>query len=317
MFVTLHLVQKISFGNREYVKASEAAKRFKYTQDYIGQLCRGDKVDARLVGRVWYVNLESITEYRKTKHTTQKKAAKTSVSQKTKSKGLSVEPVVRAKTARKLQEAFPGDASRAVKHVSAKYSKDDGAIIPVLGAKPTNTEPVVDRAPQKRPSVVIKVKPNTRKTTVYHTEKIPEITLKSKLKVTDDIKDHVPKTVTDVRREDVPDQTRDTAPQPYRVVVSPATQKPAQKSVNFHPQSVSTKNQPTAKQTLSAGQTAAPKKKRRIRLLASFLYMLGLMSVALLVLGLSHFNETGSVAPLSGVTFSVEVALEKVLEILQ
>ena len=38
---------------------------FGYTQDYIGQLCRGEKIDARRIGRTWYVCEKSILEHRK------------------------------------------------------------------------------------------------------------------------------------------------------------------------------------------------------------------------------------------------------------
>lgn len=43
-----------------YTKASILAKKFRYTADYLGQLCRSGKVDAQLVGRAWYVNEASL-----------------------------------------------------------------------------------------------------------------------------------------------------------------------------------------------------------------------------------------------------------------
>lgn len=46
-----------------YTKAGVLAKEFHYTTDYIGQLCRGEKVDAQLVGRSWYVSRESLEEH--------------------------------------------------------------------------------------------------------------------------------------------------------------------------------------------------------------------------------------------------------------
>jgi len=42
-------MDKVVFDKKEYTKASIAAKQFKYTSDYVGQLCRLEKVDARLV----------------------------------------------------------------------------------------------------------------------------------------------------------------------------------------------------------------------------------------------------------------------------
>ncbi len=46
----------ITVNGVDYERASALAKKFKYTSDYIGQLCRSRKVDAQLVGRSWYVN---------------------------------------------------------------------------------------------------------------------------------------------------------------------------------------------------------------------------------------------------------------------
>lgn len=58
----------------EYTKASEAAKTNGYTTDYVGQLCRAGKVDAQLVGRSWYVNVETLLTHRKGRYrSTQKK----------------------------------------------------------------------------------------------------------------------------------------------------------------------------------------------------------------------------------------------------
>jgi hypothetical protein len=47
-----------------YTKASVVAKRFRYTSDYIGQLCRAKKVNCQLVGRTWYVDESSLTDHK-------------------------------------------------------------------------------------------------------------------------------------------------------------------------------------------------------------------------------------------------------------
>lgn len=52
--------QSIFFDGKEYISSKRASQISKYTKDYVGQLCRGNKIDARLVGRNWYVNLESL-----------------------------------------------------------------------------------------------------------------------------------------------------------------------------------------------------------------------------------------------------------------
>lgn len=58
-------MEEISFKGENYVKASVLARKYGYTADYVGQLCRSDQVKATLVGRSWYVNEESLLEHRK------------------------------------------------------------------------------------------------------------------------------------------------------------------------------------------------------------------------------------------------------------
>ncbi len=58
----------LSIDGKSFVKASRLAKEFGYTSDYIGQLCRADKVDAQLVGRSWYVDRESLQSHKDGKY---------------------------------------------------------------------------------------------------------------------------------------------------------------------------------------------------------------------------------------------------------
>lgn len=46
-----------------FVKIAALAKKYKYTTDYIGQLCRADKVDCQLVGRAWFVSEVSLKDH--------------------------------------------------------------------------------------------------------------------------------------------------------------------------------------------------------------------------------------------------------------
>lgn len=48
----------------QYLKVAVAAKQFDYTPDYLGQLCRAGKLDARLVGRTWFVNPDSVAAHK-------------------------------------------------------------------------------------------------------------------------------------------------------------------------------------------------------------------------------------------------------------
>jgi len=187
-------VQKISFGNKEYVKASEIAKRFRYTQDYVGQLCRNKKVDARLVGRTWYVEADSVAEYRKTKHSTQKSTA-TKVAPNTKSKRnpnpKSVAAVPRSKTLKSTQRPAASSSATPV-----TYSNDAEVSIPIVrkaegtrsltvasdsNKKTPETEP--EPASAKKLTQKIKIKKSGSNKTNFKTEKMPEISLSGKLKI--------------------------------------------------------------------------------------------------------------------------------------
>jgi len=61
----------LEFEGKKYISSKRAAETYGYTKDYIGQLARGKKIDARLVGRSWYV-LKSDLE-KKSKHKSSRK----------------------------------------------------------------------------------------------------------------------------------------------------------------------------------------------------------------------------------------------------
>jgi hypothetical protein len=53
----------LSIGGKTYMASSSAAKATGYVPDYIGQLCRSGKVEALRVGRVWFVDVGSLSAY--------------------------------------------------------------------------------------------------------------------------------------------------------------------------------------------------------------------------------------------------------------
>lgn len=53
------------FDGVVYVQASEIARKYNYTTDYVGQLARAEKITARLAGRTWYVEEKSLITYKK------------------------------------------------------------------------------------------------------------------------------------------------------------------------------------------------------------------------------------------------------------
>jgi len=63
-------MKTVTIEGEVYTKASILADKFGYTSDYIGQLCRSNKVEARLVGRAWYVNEYSLGKHKDTRYET-------------------------------------------------------------------------------------------------------------------------------------------------------------------------------------------------------------------------------------------------------
>lgn len=196
-------MQKISFGGAEYHKASEVAKKFRYSQDYVGQLCRTGKVAARRVGRNWYVDIASVQAYRKTKHTTQKATkvaaqhpvakkpttAETNVvveSSNKKTSPRSVEPVVRTKTLR-----VAADARRTKKHQTSDRNeiRISTPASPQANRLQTNTQvrQVAGVRITPQPAVTLAVASKQRTNTDFVSEKLPEISLSGNVFVDDTI----------------------------------------------------------------------------------------------------------------------------------
>ena len=57
-------MDELEFDGKTYVSSKRAAQITGYAKDYVGQLCREGRVQARLVGRNWYVLESSIHEHR-------------------------------------------------------------------------------------------------------------------------------------------------------------------------------------------------------------------------------------------------------------
>jgi hypothetical protein len=56
-------MDELEISGKRYISTRRAAKEYKYHADYIGQLIRGKKLLARKVGRSWYVELDSLSQY--------------------------------------------------------------------------------------------------------------------------------------------------------------------------------------------------------------------------------------------------------------
>lgn len=56
--------EALIFDGKNYISSKRAAEITGYAKDYVGQLCRGGKIDARRIGRNWFVAEDSILEHK-------------------------------------------------------------------------------------------------------------------------------------------------------------------------------------------------------------------------------------------------------------
>tara|TARA_B100001989_G_scaffold251339_2_gene230328 strand:+ start:104 stop:1066 length:963 start_codon:yes stop_codon:yes gene_type:complete len=165
----------------EYKKASVVAKEFRYTSDYIGQLCRAKKIDARLVGRTWFVNPSSITDHKKTKHKKVPKAEIESLREQFHQKPakLAVEPVIKSKTAKLVSQTSNSSDAKVV-NLKVSYQPDEGSLYPEVSAE--SGKPAKSIRVEHAEATEIRVK-GGKKATSFKAEELPEVSLSGTLKI--------------------------------------------------------------------------------------------------------------------------------------
>ena len=174
-------MKEVLINGVTYLPASSLAKQFRYTSDYIGQLCRAKKVDAQLIGRSWYVNPDSLAgvrEKRYSRHlkTTVKGGATHEVSINTEI--VPVESPL-AKATIKMQ-VLP-QATNFAKRIDWKplrYEGDESDLLPTLSKQFKPKSIKVDLAD----SADITIKKST-KSTILVPDELPTVTLRGKVKI--------------------------------------------------------------------------------------------------------------------------------------
>ena len=54
----------VIFQGKKYISSKRASKISRYSSDYIGQLCRAQKLDSRMLGHTWFVAEDSLIAYK-------------------------------------------------------------------------------------------------------------------------------------------------------------------------------------------------------------------------------------------------------------
>ena len=166
----------VVFDGNEYTKASVLAEKFRYTQDYLGQLCRAKKVDARLVGRAWYVNLDSLMTHRDSRYKaplkpaeiTPKKAINNYLSR------IDVEPILKNKTVK----VFKNERG-VLSELAMKYEVDDHALIPRVHKQAVSVNLQINQADAE----MLKVQKKNKEEINFKPEPLPEVYLRGTLTV--------------------------------------------------------------------------------------------------------------------------------------
>jgi hypothetical protein len=60
----MFMKNSLTLHDVNYISAKRAQEVFGYTSDYIGQLCRADKLECRMIGRSWFVTERSLIAHK-------------------------------------------------------------------------------------------------------------------------------------------------------------------------------------------------------------------------------------------------------------
>lgn len=185
----------VTVNGKLYKKASVLAKEFRYTSDYIGQLCRNKKVDCQFVGRSWYVTEASLLAHKDTRYKEVRVDEKT-IKNKDISAMSSEEIAVRPRLLKTTLKAEPKShfSERLIPRES-KYYTDETELLPVT-QKATRSTRITPSLPLEIPVIVseakqVSVKTENRPVKLDFTE-LPTVSLTGQLVVEEVIPDETP-----------------------------------------------------------------------------------------------------------------------------
>ena len=137
-------MEEISVEGKKYLKAKLVARELGYTNDYVGQLCRADKVDAKLVGRTWYVDPKSVEGHKQTRYRSSKAATKKKLKSSVKEIISKMEPAA--------PEHFYAHKKEAPS-TQIQYEADESQLLPEPTKKSSRTELPVELADAQKVTV--------------------------------------------------------------------------------------------------------------------------------------------------------------------
>ncbi len=179
----------VQIDGEEYCKASTLAKKYRYTNDYIGQLCRSGKVKATLVGRSWYVSEESLVGHKRSRYVKSSLDEKSVVIEpEIEISRVSTIPIHSGKVVKNLQPSREKNFAKRMDWKPVSYELDETALIPNVGTSRDNKVKV-----NLAESTKVKIN-KLSNTTFLASDKLPEITMRGEVGVNsvfEDLQDDV------------------------------------------------------------------------------------------------------------------------------
>jgi len=193
-------MKEVTIDGVEYTSVSSLAKQFRYTTDYIGQLCRAKKVDAKLVGRTWYVNVISLTNHKKAKYKKALPSEKTKeIPIETTLSRTDVDPQIFVSKHHKAAGGPTPNFARRIDWGPLKYESDEVELLPKISRPEAFPHKIKINLAE---ATLISVK-NSSQNTKMVSEDLPTVSLKGKLKIEslndvylDDVEQPVPDMVS-------------------------------------------------------------------------------------------------------------------------
>lgn len=131
-------MDEITIDGKTYISSKRAAGITGYAKDYVGQLCREGRVEARLIGRSWYVFEESIRKHRfeESEKSGAKEEEKREASENTNVEAVWTESVYTSEEVQMLPVNDEKKESEVVEEESVEVLEE------VVETEPTEPEPV-------------------------------------------------------------------------------------------------------------------------------------------------------------------------------
>ena len=185
-----------------YEKASLLAKEFKYTSDYLGQLCRARKVDCQLIGRTWYINRDSLVSHRNSRYSknntlSDEKTFEYNV--KINKSRVEIEPFLKNKVI-KMTASRTGHFNDETNWKPAKYELDKGDLLPTMLDKSRKMKAdIIETKPEKHLDNSVKSEIEFRNS--------PSVVLNGDIKISSQEYEHeTEKTLLDKKNIDILDE---------------------------------------------------------------------------------------------------------------